>query len=50
MENQGPEYKDVRKEIYVEGSPDVNGNDNNRERERERETKKLRNYGNELRH
>ena len=35
MENQGPEYKDVRKEIYVEGSPDVNSNDDNTHRERE---------------
>ena len=32
MENWGPEYKDVRKEIYVDGSPDVNDNDRERER------------------
>lgn len=37
MENSGNRiYKDIRKLYYVEGSPDVNG-DNDRERERERE-------------
>ena len=48
LENSGlPEYKDVRKLYYVEGSPDVNNDNNNddskRERERERERARLRN-------